>query len=91
MLPVIGPDEALRLTAIIDHKDGDVDRLAGDMWQLEGPLTYYPTPYATFAVSTKKLTNVIVYLINDFHVLLFIIRKILNRLSQQPLSILVKL
>jgi len=54
-LPVIGPDEALRLTAILDHQDGDVDRLAGDMWQLEGPLTYYPTPYATFDVSTVNI------------------------------------
>jgi len=43
---VIGPNEALRLTAIVDHKDGEIERLGGEMWQLEGPLTYKPTPYA---------------------------------------------
>ncbi|KXJ17149.1 Major vault protein [Exaiptasia diaphana] len=56
-LPVIGPNEALRLTAIIDHKDGDVDRFAGDMWQLEGPLTYYPTPFASFAENTQSFVT----------------------------------
>lgn len=45
-LPVIGPDEGLQLKAIVDHIDGEEERKAGDMWQLEGPLTYRPTPYA---------------------------------------------
>jgi hypothetical protein len=46
---VIGPNEALRLEVIIDHTDGDVERLAGEMFQLDGPRSYHPTP---FAVST---------------------------------------
>ena len=45
-LPVIAPNEGLQLTATMDHKDGDVERKTGDLWQLEGPLTYRPTPYA---------------------------------------------
>lgn len=45
-LPVVGPNEGLRLTAIVDHIDGEEERKAGDVWQLEGPLTYRPTPYA---------------------------------------------
>lgn len=45
-LPVIGPSEGLQLSAIIDHMDGDEERKTGDLWQLEGPLTYRPTPYA---------------------------------------------
>lgn len=45
-LPVIGPNEGLQLSAIIDHVDGDEERKTGDLWQLEGPLTYKPTPYA---------------------------------------------
>lgn len=32
--------------AIVDHMDGDEERKSGDLWQLEGPLTYKPTPYA---------------------------------------------
>lgn len=32
--------------AIMDHMDGDEERKSGDLWQLEGPLTYKPTPYA---------------------------------------------
>jgi hypothetical protein len=34
-LPVIGPNGALRLEVMIDHKDGDVERLAGEMFQLD--------------------------------------------------------
>lgn len=45
-LPVIGPNEGLQLLAIVDHVDGDEERKTGDFWQLEGPLTYKPTPYA---------------------------------------------
>lgn len=45
-LPVIGQNEGLQLTAIMDHIDGDEERNTGDMWQLEGPLTYMPTPFA---------------------------------------------
>ena len=30
----------------MDHIDGDEERNTGDMWQLEGPLTYMPTPFA---------------------------------------------
>ncbi|EDO49176.1 predicted protein [Nematostella vectensis] len=45
-VPVIAPDQGLRLCATVDHIDGEVQRVAGEMWQLEGPLTYHPTPYA---------------------------------------------
>ncbi|XP_064599755.1 major vault protein-like [Liolophura sinensis] len=45
-LPVIKPNHGLRLRARFDHLDEEVPRCAGDIWQLEGPLTYYPTPQA---------------------------------------------
>jgi len=45
-LPVLRPNEGLQLMAIVDHMDGDEERKSGDLWQLEGPLTYKPTPYA---------------------------------------------
>lgn len=45
--PVIKANSALRLRATLDYteEDGTVRR-AGDMWQLEGPLLYFPTPCA---------------------------------------------
>lgn len=43
-LPVVKANHAIRLKARMDHKDGKVQRKAGDMWQLEGPLTYKPVP-----------------------------------------------
>jgi len=52
-LPVIGPNEGLQLSAILDHMDGDEERKTGDMWQLEGPLTYRPTPYAEIVKRVK--------------------------------------
>ncbi|KAJ7385524.1 hypothetical protein OS493_015096 [Desmophyllum pertusum] len=52
-LPVIGPSEGLQLSAIIDHMDGDEERKTGDLWQLEGPLTYRPTPYAEIVRRVK--------------------------------------
>lgn len=45
-LPVLKPNEGLQVMAIVDHMDGDEERKSGDLWQLEGPLTYKPTPYA---------------------------------------------
>ncbi|XP_053406855.1 major vault protein-like [Mercenaria mercenaria] len=45
--PVIQADHAIRLTAVLDHTDTDgVKRKAGDIWQIEGPLMYFPTPNA---------------------------------------------
>ncbi|XP_073239748.1 major vault protein-like [Porites lutea] len=52
-LPVIGPNEGLQLLAIVDHVDGDEERKTGDFWQLEGPLTYKPTPYAEIVKRVK--------------------------------------
>ena len=45
--PVVKANSAIRLKATLDHTDetGKV-RHAGFMWQLEGPLMYYPTPNA---------------------------------------------
>lgn len=44
-LPVVKPHHAIRLKAIVDFDDADGEkRRAGDEWQLEGPLTYRPTP-----------------------------------------------
>jgi len=55
-LPVLGPNEGLQLMAIVDHMDGDEERESGDLWQLEGPLTYKPTPYAVcFSMQTVEL------------------------------------
>ncbi|XP_071792973.1 major vault protein-like [Asterias amurensis] len=45
-LPVVKPNQAIRLKAVLDHEADGVERLAGDLWQLEGPLTYHPTSYS---------------------------------------------
>lgn len=45
--PVIQANHAIRLQAILDHTDMDgVKRKAGEIWQIEGPLMYFPTPNA---------------------------------------------
>ena len=45
--PVIKANSALRLKALLDFTDDEGRKhYAGDMWQLEGPLLYYPTPNA---------------------------------------------
>ena len=45
--PVIKANSAVRLRAHLDFTDDDGNvRHAGDMWQLEGPLMYFPTPNA---------------------------------------------
>ncbi|XP_062500939.1 major vault protein-like [Corticium candelabrum] len=45
LLPVVKANHAIRLRAAVDHDDSSGERrCAGDMWQLEGPLTYCPTP-----------------------------------------------
>ncbi|XP_072026388.1 major vault protein-like [Amphiura filiformis] len=41
-LPVVKPNQAIRLKAILDFEDGDVKRQTGDLWQIEGPCTYMP-------------------------------------------------
>lgn len=42
--------------AIVDHMDGDEERKSGDLWQLEGPLTYKPTPYAVCQFCSNSRT-----------------------------------
>ena len=50
-LPVIKANHGLLLNALVDHTDNGVKRKAGDMWQLEGPLTYYPSADAVCVLS----------------------------------------
>ncbi|XP_071485231.1 major vault protein-like [Diadema antillarum] len=46
-LPVVKANQAVRLKAVMDHTSPDgVNRIAGDMWQYNGPLTYKPCPEA---------------------------------------------
>lgn len=42
--------------AIVDHMDGDEERKSGDLWQLEGPLTYKPTPYVVCQFCSNSRT-----------------------------------
>jgi major vault protein len=41
-LQVVAPNTALRLKALRDFVDGDIQRQAGDEWLFRGPGTYYP-------------------------------------------------
>lgn len=41
-LKAVPRDSALRLQAVMDFKDGEVERLALDQWLFEGPGTYIP-------------------------------------------------
>ena len=42
-LPVVKSNHGILLEARLDHVSGDgTERQAGDLWQLEGPLTYQP-------------------------------------------------
>ena len=43
-IPVIPPKHGLKLRALLSFESGEEKRIAGDEWQLEGPLTYYPRP-----------------------------------------------
>ncbi|XP_022080631.1 major vault protein-like isoform X2 [Acanthaster planci] len=45
-LPVVKVNQAIQLKAVLDHEVDGVQRQAGDLWQLEGPLTYKPTAEA---------------------------------------------
>ncbi|XP_070541280.1 major vault protein-like isoform X2 [Ptychodera flava] len=45
-LPIVKANHAIKLTARVDHDDNGITRKAGDIWQLEGPLTYMPTAEA---------------------------------------------
>ena len=45
--------------AIMDHMDGDEERKSGDLWQLEGPLTYKPTPYAVYGSSYMQTVELL--------------------------------
>ncbi|KAL5010965.1 hypothetical protein ScPMuIL_013270 [Solemya velum] len=46
-LPVIKANHAIRLRALVDHMDGEIHRREEEMWQIEGPLLYHPTPNVT--------------------------------------------
>ena len=35
-------DNAVRLMAIRDFKDGEIERAAGSEWMIKGPVTYIP-------------------------------------------------
>ena len=41
-LPVVPPNHAIRLQARVDVMRGERRVLAGDQWQVMGPITYYP-------------------------------------------------
>ncbi len=41
-LQVVAPDTALRLRALRDFADGNINRVAGDEWLFRGPNTYTP-------------------------------------------------
>eukprot|EP00112_Aurelia_sp_Birch-Aquarium-sp1_P016580 Seg3777.2 transcript_id=Seg3777.2/GoldUCD/mRNA.D3Y31 product="Major vault protein" protein_id=Seg3777.2/GoldUCD/D3Y31 len=43
-LPVIPAKHGLKLRALVDFESESEKRIAGDEWQLEGPMTYYPKP-----------------------------------------------
>lgn len=45
-LPVIRANHAIRLIANVDFEDAQGQHMAGEKWQLEGPLTYKPQPEA---------------------------------------------
>lgn len=42
-LPIVARDRAIKLEAIRDFKDGDVQRVAGDEWIEYGPKIYIPS------------------------------------------------
>lgn len=47
LLPVIKANHAIRLKSLVDHMEEDeILRKAEEIWQLEGPLLYHPTPNA---------------------------------------------
>ncbi|XP_077992028.1 major vault protein-like isoform X2 [Glandiceps talaboti] len=52
-LPVVKAHHAIKLLARVDHDDNGVNRKAGDIWQLEGPLTYRPTAEAEIVEIVK--------------------------------------
>ncbi|KAI6655628.1 Major vault protein alpha-like [Oopsacas minuta] len=43
-LPIVLANHAIKLEAKKDFIDGEIERKAGDIWQLKGPLTYTPQP-----------------------------------------------
>lgn len=45
-LPKVPAQHAIRLRARYDFQKDGVSRLAGEIWQVEGPLTYRPEPEA---------------------------------------------
>lgn len=65
-LPVILANHAIRLVANNDFEDAFGKHQAGEMWQLEGPLTYRPQPEAVCTcLSVKSLFFVGAYMFLD--------------------------
>jgi len=46
-LPIVKANHGLKLRAILDHNDDLVERKAGDIWMLKGPVTYKPRAEVT--------------------------------------------
>lgn len=60
-MPVVKANHAIRLTARVDFNDNGIKRLAGDIWQLPGPLLYTPAA----EVEILKIISPIVVKYND--------------------------
>lgn len=43
-LPFVPEHKAIKLKAIVDCDVNGIERKAGEMWQIEGPTTYIPSP-----------------------------------------------
>lgn len=63
-LPVIKANYAIRLIANIDFEDAQGQHMAGEKWQLEGPLTYKPQPEAV-CIMYKKTSSISSYYRNS--------------------------
>ena len=56
--PLIRNNQAVRLEAITDYTDDEgVNRMAGDQWQLQGPMLYFPSPNCVSACYDIQWTS----------------------------------
>jgi hypothetical protein len=55
-LPFVPEHRAIKLKAIVDCEVNGVERNAGEMWQIEGPTTYIPSPDVV-CIHTIKCTS----------------------------------
>ena len=66
-LPIVKANHGLKLRAILDHNDDLVERKAGDIWMLKGPVTYKPRAevvnYTFYGVHIYKLTYFVIMVI----------------------------